>query len=110
MAVWKGKWSIGWLTSCTERVCIMNIRLVCVLASSSCIGIEPAAYVTVNVESRKCDFRAVRIHWLLRSTKGWSMKNVFVADFAPVFSAELLFRCSEFITLPVGFSPLLSAA
>ena len=37
----------------------MNVRLVCVFASSSCIGAEPAAYVEENVESRKCDFRAV---------------------------------------------------
>ena len=59
MAVWEGSRSIGWLKSCTERVCIMNVRLVCVLASSSCIGAEPAAYVEENVESRKCDFRAV---------------------------------------------------
>ena len=51
MAVWKGSRSIGWLKSCTERVCIMNVRLVCVFASSSCIGTEPAAYVEENVES-----------------------------------------------------------
>ena len=59
MAVWKGKWSIGWLKSCTERVCIMNVRLVCAFASSSCIGTEPAAYVEENVESENTDFRAV---------------------------------------------------
>ena len=59
MAVGKGRWSNGWLKSGTERVCIMNVRLVCVFASSSCIGAEPAAYVEENVESRKCDFRAV---------------------------------------------------
>ena len=35
----------------TDRVCIMNVRLVCVFASSSCIGAEPAAYVEENVES-----------------------------------------------------------
>ena len=60
MYVWKGRWSISWLKSCTERVCIMNVRLVCVFASSSCIGTEPAAYVTENVESENTDFRAVR--------------------------------------------------
>ena len=49
----------GTLKSGTERVCIMNVRLVCVFASSTCIGAEPAAYVEENVESRKCDFRAV---------------------------------------------------
>ena len=59
MAVWKGGWSIGWLKSCTERVCIMNVRLVCAFASSSCIGTEPAAYVEENVESENTDFRAV---------------------------------------------------
>ena len=37
----------------------MNVRLVCVFASSSCIGTELAADVAENVESRKCDFRAV---------------------------------------------------
>ena len=61
MSVWKGRWSNGWLKSCTERVCIMNIRVVCFPASSSCIGTELAASVTENVESRKCDFRAVFI-------------------------------------------------
>ena len=59
MAVWKGRWSIGWLKSCTERVCIMNVRLVCAFASNSCIGTEPAAYVEENVESENTDFRAV---------------------------------------------------
>ena len=37
----------------------MNVRLVCVLASSSCIGTEPAAYVEENVESENTDLRAV---------------------------------------------------
>ena len=37
----------------------MNIRVVCVFASSSCIGTEPVADVAENVESRKCDFRPV---------------------------------------------------
>ena len=37
----------------------MNVRLVCVFASSSCIGAEPAAYVEENVESENTDFRAV---------------------------------------------------
>mgnify|MGYP001485273976 CR=1 FL=1 len=37
----------------------MIVRLVCVLASSSCIGTEPAAYVPENVESGNTDFRAV---------------------------------------------------
>ena len=37
----------------------MIVRLVCVLASSSCIGAEPAAYVEENVESENTDFRAV---------------------------------------------------
>ena len=40
----------------------MIVRLVCVLASSSCIGTEPAAYVPENVESGNTDFRAVRKH------------------------------------------------
>ena len=38
----------------------MNVRLVCVLASSSCIGTELAADVAENVESRKCELRAVK--------------------------------------------------
>ena len=37
----------------------MKIRVVCVFASSSCIGTEPAASVTENVESENTDFRAV---------------------------------------------------
>ena len=37
----------------------MNVRLVCVFASSSCIAAEPAAYVEENVESENTDFRAV---------------------------------------------------
>ena len=37
----------------------MIVRLVCVLASNSCIGTEPAASVTENVESRKCELRDV---------------------------------------------------
>ena len=40
----------------------MIVRLVCVLASSSCIGTEPAAYVPENVESENTDFRAVTVH------------------------------------------------
>ena len=37
----------------------MIVRLVCVLASSSCIGTELAADVAENVESENTDFRAV---------------------------------------------------
>ena len=37
----------------------MNVRLVCVLASSSCIGTELAADIAENVVFRKCDFRRV---------------------------------------------------
>ena len=50
--------------SCTERVCIMNVRLVCAFASNSCIGTEPAAYVEENVESENTDFRPVSAHLL----------------------------------------------
>ena len=39
----------------------MIVRLVCVLASNSCIGTEPAASVTENVESENTDFRAVPV-------------------------------------------------
>ena len=59
MAVGKGRWSNGWLKSGTERVCIMNVRLVCVFASSSCIGIELAAYIEENVKSENTKLRAV---------------------------------------------------
>ena len=44
----------------------MIVRLVCVLASNSCIGTEPAASVTENVESENTDFRAVVV-WCARS-------------------------------------------
>ena len=37
----------------------MIVRLVCVLASSSCIGTEPAAYIPENVESENTELRAV---------------------------------------------------
>ena len=37
----------------------MIVRLVCVLASSSCIGTELAADMAENVESENTDFRAV---------------------------------------------------
>ena len=51
--------SVGLKVVCTERVCIMNVRVVCFPASSSCISTEPAASVTENVESRKCELRPV---------------------------------------------------
>ena len=76
MAVWKGRWSIGWLSSCTERVCIINFRLVCVFASSSCIGTEPVAYVPENVESENTDFRAVSMRsGLLSPLSPWACRR-----------------------------------
>ena len=60
MSVWKGRWSISWLKSCTERVCIMNVRVVCFPASSACIGTEPAADIAEeNAESGKTDCRQI---------------------------------------------------
>ena len=38
----------------------MNVRLVCVLASSSCIGTELAADMAENVESENTELRGVQ--------------------------------------------------
>ena len=51
--------SVGLKVAQGGRVCIMNVRLVCVLASSSCVGTEPAAYITENVESENTELRGV---------------------------------------------------
>ena len=55
MAVWKGSRPIGWLKSCTERVCIMNVRLVCVLCNLlnnlNCIDL---LLVLLQISTRVC--------------------------------------------------------
>ena len=68
----------------------MNVRLVCVFASSSCIGTEPAASVTENVESENTDFRAVSGLGIVFRYR----EAVFRCGFIPPFSCPDYSRAS----------------